>query len=61
MFRPFECIYCLKHFNEKGNLKIHLRIHTKEKPYICNFEDCQKSFRTKGHRKDHLMRHIRNQ
>jgi KRAB domain-containing zinc finger protein len=34
-----------------------LRIHTGEKPFLCDFEKCALRFRTQGHLKDHLNRH----
>lgn len=38
---------CSKAFITSYSLKIHIRVHTKVKPYECNFDSCKKSFRTR--------------
>jgi uncharacterized Zn-finger protein len=54
------CKECGKEFNEKGNLKIHERIHSGERPFKCNFEGCEHSFKTKAHLADHINSHKNN-
>ena len=53
--KPFVCSYCDKSFNEKGNLKTHIRIHTGERPFKCKL--CYKGFKALGQLKDHLISH----
>jgi uncharacterized Zn-finger protein len=53
--RTYECDVCEKRFNESGNLKRHMRIHTNENPYQCDV--CEKRFRQSGHLKTHMRIH----
>jgi uncharacterized Zn-finger protein len=50
---------CGKRFNEKGNLKTHIRSHTGLRPYACKEIGCNSAFITQGHLNDHMKRHQR--
>lgn len=49
------CEICEKPFSCQSALEIHIRTHTKERPYMCQI--CQRSFTTKGNLKQHLLTH----
>mmetsp|Transcript_16719 Transcript_16719/g.23392 ORF Transcript_16719/g.23392 Transcript_16719/m.23392 type:complete len:450 (+) Transcript_16719:353-1702(+) len=53
--KPFPCPVCGKRFSQKGNMKMHQRVHTGEKPFVC--PTCGKRFSQKGNMQTHTRIH----
>eukprot|EP00092_Neocalanus_flemingeri_P040959 GFUD01044598.1.p1 GENE.GFUD01044598.1~~GFUD01044598.1.p1 ORF type:complete len:860 (+),score=160.26 GFUD01044598.1:257-2836(+) len=49
----FKCKECGAQFERKWSMTMHIRIHTKERPYVCEYPDCGSSFA----RPQNLWRH----
>ena len=51
----YQCPTCSKCFRHGQTLRIHLRVHSAERPYTCDV--CSKSFRQLAHLKYHRLAH----
>ncbi|XP_040278644.1 zinc finger protein 7-like isoform X3 [Bufo bufo] len=63
--KPFQCLRCEKSFNCRSHLIMHHRVHTRERPYVC---ECGKAFtqssnlfrHQRGHRHHRMQLHGQN-
>lgn len=53
------CSYCNYSTDHLSHMKLHLRIHTGERPFKC--ANCDKTFTRKHHLQTHLLVHQSNQ
>ena len=52
----FKCKLCDVFYPRKSYLKLHIRTHTNEKPYVCDYTNCTKSFARPGNFSEHKKR-----
>ncbi|XP_063219941.1 zinc finger X-linked protein ZXDB-like [Bacillus rossius redtenbacheri] len=52
-----KCRYCKRVFPREKSLQAHLRTHTGERPYICDYPGCSKAFTQSGQLKTHQRLH----
>ncbi|KAL6257938.1 hypothetical protein P5V15_011537 [Pogonomyrmex californicus] len=52
-----KCVYCNRVFPREKSLQAHLRTHTGERPYTCDYPGCTKAFTQSGQLKTHQRLH----
>ena len=53
-----SCSWCIKSFRRKDVLKNHLKVHTGEKPFLCEVHGCNKRYSRAGRLKIHMRLHV---
>ncbi|KAJ7416307.1 zinc finger protein 420-like [Willisornis vidua] len=57
-FKTYRCKHCSYATDVDNNLRLHLKIHTAERPFEC--KDCNETFKTSNHLQKHSIFHVKN-
>ncbi|KAM6404936.1 uncharacterized protein J5M81_002349 [Pluvialis apricaria] len=57
-FKMYKCQRCNYATAVNRDFKLHLKIHTDERPFVC--KECNKTFKTSNHLQKHSLVHIKN-
>merc|ERR1712228_673410 len=52
-----KCPHCEYSAYRKCHLTSHIRTHTGEKPFVCSYDGCKKTFTQSGELKVHIRTH----
>uniref|UniRef100_A0A8C5T6S7 C2H2-type domain-containing protein n=1 Tax=Malurus cyaneus samueli TaxID=2593467 RepID=A0A8C5T6S7_9PASS len=57
-FQTYTCQHCSYVTAVPNNFRLHLKIHTNERPFVCN--ECNEAFKTSNHLQEHSLLHVKN-
>ncbi|XP_033368996.1 zinc finger protein 845-like [Parus major] len=57
-FQTYRCQHCSYVTDVPNNFRLHLKIHTDERPFVC--KECNEAFKTSNHLQKHSLLHVKN-